>query len=72
VDVQHLLYELCTDLGLCLPPEAQRALVAQPPENVDAFTEAVLIAEGLDPVLFDKRLREDLRSRVSRAFAEHK
>ena len=73
MDVRGLLTELCVDLGFCLPPEEGKQLEAAPPTNVDGFTDAVWIAEGMEPVSTDprlQRLREQVRERVARAFAE--
>jgi hypothetical protein len=58
--IEALLDELCVSHGYCLPPDAWAALVADPPEDVDAFVDAVVVAEGLDPILLDKRARRDL------------
>ena len=46
--VQRLLDDLCVKLGFCLPPAERQRLEEDPPANVDAFTDAVLAAEGLD------------------------
>lgn len=62
--IGHLLDELCVDLGFCLPPEARASLRAAPPADVDAFTDAVFEAEGLDPHA-NPRLREAVRARVA-------
>lgn len=70
VDVSRLLEELCVRLGYCLPPGAQEAIVANPPSSVDAFTDVVIRAEGLDPVLMDTRGRQQVREVVARAFGE--
>jgi hypothetical protein len=67
-DVESLLRELCVDLGFCLPPDRNERLVDSPPDDVDAFTDAVFIAEGLDPSLIEKGLRGQVRHRVERAF----
>ncbi len=64
---QPLLDHLCTELGLCLAPAEQVRLLASPPATVQAFAKAVLVAEGLDPELADKRL---LR-RVEELASEH-
>ncbi len=64
--IARLLEELCVELGFCLPPEAQARLVARPPLSVNAFTDAVLLAEGLDPQFVDKSLRRQVRDRVAR------
>ena len=36
-------------LGYCLPPSEQDAILSAPPTDADAFVDAVLVAEGLDP-----------------------
>jgi hypothetical protein len=55
-----LLDELCVRYGYCLPPDEQVALAKQPPLDADAFVDAVLVAEGLDPGLIDMRRRREL------------
>jgi len=65
--VEALLYELCVELGFCLPPGEQARLRESPPTNVNAFTDAVIRAEGIDPADIQLRMRRDIRSRV----AEH-
>jgi hypothetical protein len=62
--VEALLDELCVTLGFCLPPDAKEALTANPPGDVDAFTDAVIRAEGMDPVLLDSGLRGSVRNMV--------
>ena len=62
--------ELCSELGFCLSLENQARLAADPPDEVDAFTDAVIRAEGLDPRTIDLRLRRDVKARVRRYFAE--
>ncbi len=69
-ELERLLDDLCVGLGLCLPPDKQEPLLSSPPADVDAFTNAVLVAEGLDPVYGDKRLRERVRRMVARAFGK--
>jgi len=59
--VEALLWELCVDLGFCLPPEAYEALVTNPPAATDEFARAVFTAEGLD---FDNYKWPDIRSAV--------
>lgn len=63
--VEVLLDELCVRLGFCLPPSAKEALIADSPTNVDAFTDAVIRAEGMDPVLIDSGLRRSVREMVN-------
>src|SRR4051794_25293000 len=54
------LGELCTKLGYCLPPDAQEAILSNPPSDVGAFVDAVLIAEGRDPNLMTKQERRPM------------
>lgn len=65
-DVDDLLYVLCVDLGFCLPPDERTRLCAAPPPGIDAFTDAVLVAEGLDPLFVNKQLRRAVRAHVAR------
>jgi hypothetical protein len=57
--VQRLLDELCVRLGLCLSPADQKRLREAPRLEMNAFTDGVLVAEGLDP-----KLHKDLRRQV--------
>jgi hypothetical protein len=70
MDVGHLLYELCTRLGYCLPPDAQARLIADPPPDVGSFTDAVFRAEGINPSLVDRSTWSAVRSLVARHFAD--
>ncbi|MET8894064.1 hypothetical protein [Streptomyces albogriseolus] len=64
-DVGELLYELCVDLGFCLPPDDMRRLREAPPTDADSFTDAVFEAEGMDPAEHDE-LRKQVREAVDR------
>lgn len=64
--VKPLLYELCLRLGFCLPPADQRRLEREPPSGVDAFADAVFIAEGMDP-----HGHRSLRKQVCDCIAAH-
>ncbi len=68
VDIAYLLYEACTKLGYCLPPNEQRRLIERSHDDVDSFTDAVLRAEGLDPTLEDREQRKALLKLVARHF----
>ena len=69
--VETLLNELCVDWGFCLPPQEQARLKDTPPSDVDAFTDAVIRAEGLDPYLdIPLRLRRDVKRRVEQHFRD--
>jgi hypothetical protein len=61
--VEWLLDDLCESLGFCLPPDARRRLAQRPPSGIDAFTDAVFLAEGLDPE-DDEELRKQVRDLV--------
>ena len=65
--VHVLLYDLCVVYGFCLPPIEQERLKAEPPTEVDAFTDAVFLAEGMEP-LNNLHLRRKVRQRVAQAF----
>ena len=69
-DVEWLLHDLCVGGGLCLPPEAWARLCDSPPAGIDAFTDAVMLADGIDPLLH-KELRRGVRAMVARHFARH-
>jgi hypothetical protein len=62
--LRWLLDELCVELGFCVPPEERVRLQAEPVVSVDALTDAVLAAEGMDPMICDKELRRLLRSKI--------
>lgn len=64
--IELLLEELCSELGFCLPEEARARLATAPVEDVEAFTDAVFAAEGMDSVLVEKRLRREVYDCVSR------
>jgi hypothetical protein len=56
-------------MGFCLPPDEAARLRSSPPPDVDAFTDAVIRAEGLDPYAdIPLRMRRDVRSRVAEHF----
>ena len=67
--VESMLYELCVVLGFCLPPEEVALLKSNPPTEVDAFTDAVIRAEGLDPYAdIPLHLHRDVKARVAKHF----
>ena len=69
--IQFLFNELCVDLGFCLPGEAQARLLNNPPADIDAFADAVIRAEGLDPSAdIPRTLRRDVRMRVASYFTQ--
>jgi hypothetical protein len=68
--LQTLLDELCVDLGFCLPADAQARILNNSPADIDAFTDAVIRAEGLDPQAeIPRHLRRDVKARVAKHFS---
>jgi hypothetical protein len=65
VATQKLLDQLCAELGFCLPCDVQDHLISSLGTDADAFTDRVIEAEGLDPVLIDGNLRRQVRARVA-------
>ncbi len=65
IAVQHLLDELCDDLGFCLPPDAEARLRNAPPLDADGLTDAVFVAERMDPRVYPY-LRQDVKAIVDR------
>jgi hypothetical protein len=45
-------------------------IISDPPASVDAFTDAVVLAEGLDPLLMATEQRQQVRRMVAAAFGE--
>jgi len=56
--------------GYCLAPDEQARLVEAPPADVDAFTDAVFIAEGRDLQTVLKSERRAVRDVVAKYFGE--
>jgi hypothetical protein len=70
VDAAKLLNDLCVQLGYCLPQDDQQRITSDLPQSVDAFTDAVVEAEGFDPVLMATEQRHQVRRMVAAAFGE--
>ena len=69
--IEALLTELCSDLGFCLSLEARMRLTSELPLDVEAFTDAVILEEGLDPNSgISLHLLRDIRSRVAKHYAD--
>ncbi len=66
--VDRLLSELCVDLGFCLPPDDWTRLLDSPPSTIDGFTDEVVLAEGMDPLVYPK-LRRQVREVVAKHFS---
>ena len=68
-DIDALLYRVCVDLGLCLDPDTCDQLVANAPDDVDAMTDAIFAADGMNPATADRALHARVREYVVAAFA---
>jgi hypothetical protein len=68
-EVASLLADLCIRYGFCLPSDEQGKLLANPPQEVIAFVDAVFIAEGINPETSDRNTYRAVRDRVAEAFA---
>src|SRR5687767_13074409 len=66
--VDLLLDRLCIKFGFCLPPEARLQLRNDPPLDVATFTDAVFVAEGLDPSSADRQRYRSVRDMIQDAF----
>jgi hypothetical protein len=66
--VAYLLKDLCIDLGFCFSADVAKKFESDPPRTVEAFTRAVLNAEGLDPELANRWLYDQVRRVVAAAF----
>jgi hypothetical protein len=65
--VASLLDDACVRQGYCLPPAKRQDIQFSPPSDIDSFTDAVMIAEGLNPER-ETKLRRSLRSLVADHF----
>ena len=65
--IAYLLDELCVELGFCLPPDEHARLQDKPPGDIDAFTDEVFRAEGLNPPAY-RKLRRQVRAKVAKCF----
>lgn len=68
MNVGRLLDQLCIELGFCLHDDSRRVLLQDPPGDIDEFTDAVIRAEGLDPLITQPSIRSQIRERVERAW----
>jgi len=48
------LSDLCIRWGICIPPSAEDAILADPPSDAETFADAVLAADGSDRALVQK------------------
>lgn len=65
----ELLDAICTELGHCLSPDDRGRLIEELPPDADTFTDAVLLARGIDPAACDRQARKALRRAIADALA---
>lgn len=66
-----LLSKLRIGLGFMFSPDDRARPTQSPPTEVDASTDAVFVAEGLDPLGVDRNLHRRVRAEVREAFQRH-
>jgi hypothetical protein len=69
-EVRVLLSTLCIKLGFCLPPTEIEKLIEALPRNVEDFTRAVFVAEGVGIAKSDPLFKQ-VKELAARAFAKH-
>ena len=66
-EVTWLLQDLCTQLGYSMAVRQPERFIELVPKGPESFADAVLVAEGLDPML-EKRLHREIRQVVAARF----
>jgi hypothetical protein len=69
-DTELLLDRLCVRLGFCLAPIPRQQLIDAPPEDPQAFAEAVFVAEGLELEQVPLALYRQVRGIVADAYGQ--
>jgi hypothetical protein len=65
--IEHLLNDLCIDLGFCIPPEDIKRITEAGSWEADNFACQVLIAEGMNPE-YEKQWRSRIRNKFVEKF----
>jgi hypothetical protein len=68
-ELPWVLDELCVELGFCLPLHRRTEITASPPGTVNAFTDALFEAEGIDPTA-NQRLYVQVRDKIERRLGQ--
>lgn len=68
--LKELLMELCVDWGFCLPKDHQATIAKQPNYDALKFAFDVLKAEGMDPEIETKWVRQLSRKFIERFGSE--
>ena len=67
-EVEELLNTLCVKLGFCLHSPHYGDLCENPPDSAASFTDAVVVAEGMNVTTIDRTLYRQVRDCVVEAF----
>ena len=67
-ELETLLADLCVGYGFCLPSQEHDKLLANPPQELIAFVNAIFIAEGLNPDTANRSTYRAVRDRVAASF----
>ena len=67
-EAERVLGILCVKYGFCLPPLWYARLCDSPPRSIRKFTDAVFLAEGLDPRTADSAMYKAMEEEVRLAF----
>lgn len=70
-EVEFLLSKLCVDLGFCLPADEWVRFQENPPNEINVFTDAIFIAEGLNPQYAERKLYRQVQAVIAEAFQKH-
>jgi len=65
-DPPRFLDELCVRLDICLPAAGRRKIALARFRDMDALEEAIMEAEGIDPLRMERRARHELRELIAR------
>jgi hypothetical protein len=68
--LEFLLYDICVDLGFCLPPEDNARICAAAFWDAEAFTQEVFRVEGMDPAEH-LTLKRQIHKRFSEMFGSN-
>jgi hypothetical protein len=68
-ELETLRADLCVGYGFCLPSQEHDKLLADPPQEVSAFVDAVFIAEGLNPETASRSVYRAVHDRVAASFS---
>jgi hypothetical protein len=71
-EVSFLLDDLCSSLGICLPPDRRAVLILGAGAIESTLADEIVRAEGLDPHTMDQSLLRQVRAKVAAAVGGHR